>query len=284
MTARSLRLRRDGPCAGCSQVLPAGTRAWWDAEARTITCAACADTPAAASAGVAGRSARAEYEKRSEREQRRVQADIERDTAWRQQVRTHRPVLGRILTAMTPKPAPGHESQPTTAWKRGAEGEEIVGLALAAFADVVALHDRRVPGTRGNIDHLAVGPGGVYVIDAKHHSGMVERRDVGSLLRPDERLYVDGRDRTSLVRQMDWQVDAVRSALDECRQHHVAVTPVLCFVGAEWPLLFSRPLRVNNVIALWPSALERLVRSGHLLDDRGREDVARALAVALPAK
>lgn len=56
---------------------------------------------------------------------------------------------------------------------------------------VIALHDRRVPGTKGNIDHLAVGPGGVYIVDAKRYEGKVERRDVGSFFRPDARLYVN---------------------------------------------------------------------------------------------
>ena len=36
------------------------------------------------------------------------------------------------------------------------------------------LHDRRWPGsTRANVDHIAVGPGGVSVIDSKHWSGTI---------------------------------------------------------------------------------------------------------------
>jgi hypothetical protein len=36
------------------------------------------------------------------------------------------------------------------------------------------LHDRRWPGsTRANVDHVAVGPGGVAVIDSKHWSGTI---------------------------------------------------------------------------------------------------------------
>jgi Nuclease-related domain len=30
------------------------------------------------------------------------------------------------------------------------------------------LHDLAVPRSRANIDHLVIGPGGVFVIDSKH--------------------------------------------------------------------------------------------------------------------
>jgi Nuclease-related domain len=38
-------------------------------------------------------------------------------------------------------------------------------------AEIHALHDRRVSGTRANIDHFVIGPAGVFVIDAKRHQG-----------------------------------------------------------------------------------------------------------------
>jgi hypothetical protein len=52
------------------------------------------------------------------------------------------------------------ERQSTTAWARGAVGEERLGLALDALAcpDVAVLHDRRIPRTRANIDHIVVTP------------------------------------------------------------------------------------------------------------------------------
>lgn len=47
------------------------------------------------------------------------------------------------------------------------------------------LHDRRWPGsTRANVDHVAVGPGGVAVIDSKHWSGAISV--VAARLRCDE--------------------------------------------------------------------------------------------------
>jgi len=62
----------------------------------------------------------------------------------------------------------------------GAEGERRVGAGLdgLAAAGVVALHARLIPGSKANIDHLAVAPNGLWVINAKRYRGEVTRRDV----------------------------------------------------------------------------------------------------------
>ena len=99
----------------------------------------------------------------------------------------------------TAKPPPVHETRNTKVWAQGAEGEERLGAVLDATEGIVALHDRRIPKSKANIDHLVVGPSGVFVVDAKNYSGIVERRHVGGWFRPDERLYVGGRDRPPRV-------------------------------------------------------------------------------------
>jgi hypothetical protein len=33
----------------------------------------------------------------------------------------------------------------------------------------VVLHDLAIPGSRTNLDHLVIGPGGVFVIDSKQY-------------------------------------------------------------------------------------------------------------------
>jgi hypothetical protein len=45
-------------------------------------------------------------------------------------------------------------------------------------AEIHALHDRRVSGTRANIDHFVIGPAGVFVIDAKRYEGQIHIRGV----------------------------------------------------------------------------------------------------------
>lgn len=161
--------------------------------------------------------------------------------------------------------------------------ELAVAKRLAECEGVAALHDRRVPGTKGNIDHLAIGPGGVYIIDAKRYGGKVERRDVGSFFRPDVRLYVNNRDRSKVVKGMGWQVVAVRKALDAAGHAGVPLCPVLCFVEAEWSL-FAKPILVDGVTVLWPKAMQDLVRSGEVLDAERIDRVTRDLATALPVR
>jgi hypothetical protein len=115
--------------------------------------------PVTPAAGVAGASARRMYERRAGRERPEQEQAVQKDAAWRrQQLVADRPVLGQLATALTPKPEV-RESQSTRAWAEGATGEEVVAGHLATLPDTVkVLHDRRVPGSKANIDHIAVTP------------------------------------------------------------------------------------------------------------------------------
>ena len=279
MAVKTLRLRRADVCAACDAALAAGTEAQWDGAAKTVTCLTCASAPVPAISGTAGASAAREYERRSTRERRRKEKAVAEDAAWRASIKAERPVLGRIATALTPKPVVGPESQSTRAWTVGAAGEARVGEVLAGCTGIRVLHDRRIPGSKANIDHLVVASTGIYVIDAKKYAGDVELRDKGSWLRPDVRLYVNGRDQSKLVAGVIRQVEVVLRVLAD----EVPVRGVLCFVDGLWPRFGRRPLTVGTVTALWPAALAELVqRPGDLVPDR-IDRITEALAVALPS-
>ena len=51
MSTRVIRLRYAETCARCGQALSAGTRAWWDSDALSTTCQACADQASAVPSG-----------------------------------------------------------------------------------------------------------------------------------------------------------------------------------------------------------------------------------------
>jgi hypothetical protein len=105
-----------------------------------------------------------------------------------------------------------------------------------------------------NIDHIAVTPSGVYVIDAKKYAGRLEERNVGGAFRPDQRLYVNGRDRTKLAAGVTSQVEAVRDLLASVPGFaNVHVGGVLCFIGCDWAKL--RTFTINGVTAIWPRGL-----------------------------
>ena len=107
-------------------------------------------------------------------------------------------------------------------WEQGAAGEVAVATALAALpAGWIVLHDLAWPGRpRANLDHVVVGPGGVFVVDAKNWAGRIEIRD--------EVLMQNGRSRE----------DAVSSATAATIAVQTVVSPqscvgVLCFVRDE---------------------------------------------------
>jgi hypothetical protein len=74
-------------------------------------------------------------------------------------------------------------SPPTGAWQRGAAGERKTARLLARLEPHgwTVLHDLAVPGSRANIDHLAIGPPGVFVIDSKQYRGKLRQASDGSV-------------------------------------------------------------------------------------------------------
>jgi hypothetical protein len=58
-------------------------------------------------------------------------------------------------------------------WQRGADGERVVGAVLDELAAEGwhAIHDASLG--RGNIDHVAIGPAGVFTIETKSHAGRI---------------------------------------------------------------------------------------------------------------
>lgn len=202
---------------------------------------------------------------------------MDADRAWRKEVKAEHPILGRLTAAVTPKAQVAPEPTHVRSWGQGAPGEKRVGDVLDGIDGIVALHDRKLPGNRANIDHIAVGPAGVWVIDTKRYADKsVEFRNVGGWFRSDERLYVGGRDRTKLVDAMAWQVEAVHQAL-EGLGFEVVVKPMLCFVGSTWGW-FPKAFKVRGVSVCWPLALEEILTRPGPLDGTVRDAVAGHLA------
>jgi hypothetical protein len=209
--------------------------------------------------GTAGASARREHERR--------RANREK------QVREKHPRIGGALLALSDDPT--HE----TAWARGAGGEERVAKFLAKYLNdgVVVLHDRRIPGSRANIDHIAVAPSGVWVIDSKRYKGKVA---VSKPLFGKAKLTVAGRDKTKLVEGLAKQVALVESVMRELAPG-VPVRGALCFVDADLPLVGN--LSFNHFPLLYPKRLaERINRDGPLAGD-GVLEVAAMLAQRFPS-
>ena len=112
------------------------------------------------------------------------------------------------------------------AWAAGAEGERRVADVLAHLTRYgwTVLHDVRWPGRqRANLDHVAIGPGGVFVVDAKNWSGDVRVTEAG--------LRQNGYGRDAAVEGVSQATAAVTTLL--APQHRSAVRGVLCLAGQE---------------------------------------------------
>ncbi len=267
-----MRLRYAGVCRVCETELPARTEAIYERSTKTVRCLSHEDTAAPIAApepadavapidiGIPGASARREFERRKAgREQR---------------VREKNPRLGGLILALSDDP------QSTRSWQTGAVGEERVGHRLNELAtdSLRVLHDRRIPGSRANIDHLAVTPNGVFVIDPKRYAGRPHLRVEGGLFRPRvEKLMVGSRNCTKLVDGAVRQVELVQSLVGD----QAPVRGVLCFVESDWPLL-GGSFATRGVDVLWPRKLYPKLQAEGPLDIGTIASLHATLARALP--
>lgn len=188
--------------------------------------------------GTAGASARREHERRrANREQR---------------TRDRHPHIGGALLALRDEPT--HE----TVWAIGARGEEHVAKVLKARLrpESVVLHDRRIPRSRANIDHIAIAPSGIWVIDTKRYTGKVA---VHAPLFGKAKLTISGRDQTKLIDGLAKQVALVTEALSEI-DPGIPVHGALCIVDADLPLLGTTTFR--GFPLLHPKPLAKRINRG----------------------
>ena len=133
-----------------------------------------------------------------------------------------------------------------------------------------------MPAGRANIDHIAIGPAGVYVIDAKRYKGRIAVvRHGGLFTRATEHLVVGRRDRSKLLDGMARQVEVVRERVPP----EVPVRGVLCFVDGDWPLFGT--LQARGIPVLPPRKAARLCSAPGPLDGGAIRAVATRLAVTL---
>ncbi len=234
----------------CHVTLEVGATALWDGRSRTLTCLTCGLTaPPGVTEGEAGASALREYERRH----------AKRD----QYARDRLGALGGFLARVIDEPPS------TTSWRQGAIGERHTAQRLAKHLEgsgVRLLHDRRVPRHgQANIDHIAVGPAGVLVIDSKSHRGKVKTDWRGGLFAPRRSLLlINGRDQTRLIDEVERQVGYVRDALGDVT---VDVRGALCFPYVEGLPRISQ-LNVRNVVIDGPKPIAKLARRPGPLTDR----------------
>lgn len=254
-------------CSDCGRSLRSGTDALCARTGSTVLCLECVTLDTVHSLGVAGGGARREHAKRLTRHQTRV--------------RTAHPKLGGLMLALREDP------QHVQAWQKGAVGEESFGPRLSGIATptLMVLHDRKLPRSVANIDHLAVTSEAVWVLDAKRYTGKVETRGHGLFSRRPPDLYVGGRNQMKLVNGVSAQVETVEGILAAFAvEHGIPEIPVragLVFVHAEFSL-FASPFGIDGVwVGRGKEIRTRL--SGQTAGQLPVADIAKRLARELRA-
>jgi hypothetical protein len=145
--------------------------------------------PVAGSLGSPGRSALAAYRRRRATEL----ATWTRTLAWRAPLVAAAGLASGLLAAQAGLPPAGllgvavaalaswrlrfRPSEQARSWQRGAHGERRTARLLDRLTrdGYVIFHDLAVPGSPANLDHLVIGPTGLFVIDSKQWTGSIHQ-------------------------------------------------------------------------------------------------------------
>jgi hypothetical protein len=113
------------------------------------------------------------------------------------------------------------------AWQRGATGERRTARLLDPLErhGWAVLHDLAVPGSRANVDHLVIGPGGVFVIDSKQYRGRLQ-------VDPSGRLWHGRYPLTPMLQAVSFEADQAAVVLPD---PGLAVVPIVAVHGAHVP-------------------------------------------------
>jgi hypothetical protein len=124
-------------------------------------------------------------------------------------------------------------------WFVGKRGEEAVTEALKHGLpyDYVLLNDLVLPNGRGNVDHLVIGPNGLFLIETKNYSGRIKCFG--------DKWYINGRPSKSVSRQAKRNAMVVKDHLKEVfgaqRMRLPYVNSIVVFVKPNGRLNLNGP-------------------------------------------
>jgi hypothetical protein len=132
-------------------------------------------------------------------------------------------LLGLVVAALVGWRLRFRPSEQARTWQRGAHGERHTARLLDRLTrdGFVVFHDLAVPGnTSANVDHLVIGPTGVFIIDSKQWTGQVHQGADGLVWHNHYPL-----DRT--LETVRWEAETVGRLLG------IRVAALLCVHGAH---------------------------------------------------
>jgi len=135
----------------------------------------------------------------------------------------HGRLIGLAVAAVVAWRLRFRPSEQARSWQRGVRGERHTARLLDRLTGdgYVVFHDLAVPwNTSANVDHLVIGPTGVFVIDSKHWTGSVHQSADGLAWHNHYPL-----DRT--LERVRWEAEAVGRLLG------TRIHPLVCVHGAH---------------------------------------------------
>lgn len=158
-------------------------------------------------------------------------------------------------------------------WRRGLRGEERMARLLRVTLErrgYRVLHARTVPG-HGTADQLLIGPTGVWLIDNQAWAPDTELSCYG------ERLFIDGRTPSALVKRINGTAATTSRLLSERWGSRVKVTPLLAVHGGKLP---KGRLTADGITLLRPAKLLRWP-ARHATADYSPEEVEELMRLAV---
>ena len=158
------------------------------------------------------------------------------------------------------------------AWRRGYEGERVIGELLESdLSDKFhVFNDLHFPGLRANIDHIVVGPTGVFVLDTKNWRGVVEWDADG------KKILLNGEGQDAARAIMDATLD-VHNKLETLTNRHFFVRPVLVFPLAKVVPRFKMAVELQQDTYLIDKCLANCYDKSRSLSDSDIDIVVQAL-------
>jgi hypothetical protein len=124
-------------------------------------------------------------------------------------------------------------------WRVGAEGEEEVGRRLRKLGkEWRVIHSVPIGNRGSDIDHVVIGPSGVFTLNTKHRPGQrVTVRTSG--------VFVNGQ-RTHYVRNSRFEAERATRILSDACNETIHVHPAIVVMGAQLTVN-SQPLEVSVI-------------------------------------
>lgn len=240
---RLIKAKRLSICEVCTKEFEIGTEIYWSRSRSVIRCIKCGEPHSiqtASSIGTPGKSAQVIVKKKLDARRERALAAF--------------PKTGKLALRIIPP------SKTTQNWEKGAKAEKEVGELINIFAKkhgFKVMHDRAVPDSKGNIDHIIISETGIFVVDTKNYDGKIKvKKETGRGGKLIENLYVNDYKKNNLIKKVKIQADLVQNVLTENGLLY-PVYGTLAFFHGEFPL-FKKPIRVDGIF-INGRGLEKLV-------------------------